>query len=129
MNDTPPTSPKIETLMRVEACPACALVFSLPLDFYLGRLNDQTPIHCPAGHTYTPAKKSRDPLLSIELTELNAEVRQLRAEIERSRAYIARSPLTADGNDLDEEIIARDTYWSPALRAQWDALAEARRDG
>lgn len=45
------------------------------------------------------------------------------------RAYIARYPLATCGNDLDEEIIARDTYWSPALSAQFDALARARQPG
>lgn len=42
------------------------------------------------------------------------------------RAYIARYPLASEGNDLTEEILIRDTYWSPKLRAEWTRLASER---
>lgn len=42
------------------------------------------------------------------------------------RAYIARYPINANGNELDEEIIATDTYWSPRLSETFDRLAAAR---
>ena len=38
------------------------------------------------------------------------------------RCYVARYPLAHGGNDLNEEVLARDTWWSPGLRAQWETL-------
>lgn len=43
-----------------------------------------------------------------------------------SKAYIAAYPFNAKDNTLDEEIIATDTYWSPALRKIWDSLITKR---
>ena len=45
------------------------------------------------------------------------------------RCYIARYPLAHGGNDLNEEVLARDTWWSPGLRAQWETLTNARKPG
>ena len=42
------------------------------------------------------------------------------------RCYIARYPLRADGKDLDEEILFRDTYYSPAVDSEWDRLVAER---
>lgn len=44
-------------------------------------------------------------------------------------AYVARYPLDESGDDLREEIVARDTYWSPELDATFDRLAAARQPG
>ncbi len=40
--------------------------------------------------------------------------------------YIARYPLDAKGDDLEEQILFRDHYWSPALSAEWDRLVAER---
>lgn len=42
------------------------------------------------------------------------------------RCYIATYPLSADGNDLDETILFEDTYYSPTLQVEWDALVTQR---
>ena len=44
----------------------------------------------------------------------------------KRRAYIARYPLDETGNNLKEEILAEDTYWSPKLSNIWDKLVEER---
>jgi hypothetical protein len=38
------------------------------------------------------------------------------------KAYIARYPLNESGNDLNEEIIATDYFWSSILSAEFDRL-------
>jgi hypothetical protein len=43
------------------------------------------------------------------------------------QAYIASYPLSADSDDLDEVIIARDEYWSDRLNSLWDELASKRQ--
>jgi hypothetical protein len=45
------------------------------------------------------------------------------------RCYVARYPLAHGGNDLNEVILARDTWWSPDLRARWEALTGTRKLG
>lgn len=42
------------------------------------------------------------------------------------RCYIARYPLNARGDDLNEEILHRDTYWSRDIEAAWDRLIAER---
>ncbi len=42
------------------------------------------------------------------------------------RCYIARYPLNESGDDLREEILAEDTYYSPLIRAEWDKLVAER---
>ncbi len=42
------------------------------------------------------------------------------------RCYIARYPLNQAGNDLDEQILTEDTYYSPAIRARWEELVTER---
>lgn len=44
----------------------------------------------------------------------------------KRRCYIARYPLNQAGNDLNEEILFEDTYWSPAVNAEWDRLVAKR---
>lgn len=42
-------------------------------------------------------------------------------------AYIAKYELDESGNDLREMVIARDSYWSPTLSAEWDRLTAVRQ--
>ena len=42
------------------------------------------------------------------------------------QCYIARYPLRPDGKGLQEEILFRDTYYSPAVAAEWDRLVALR---
>jgi len=42
-------------------------------------------------------------------------------------AYVARYPLSDDGKDLIEVIIARDSFWSPKLNAAFDEAVKNRR--
>ena len=46
------------------------------------------------------------------------------------RCYIARYTLSASGNDLDEEILLSDTYYSDAIESEWERLvALQEREG
>ena len=45
------------------------------------------------------------------------------------KAYIAKYPLNVSGDDLDEIILARDTYCSPELNKIWDELIVKRQKG
>lgn len=40
----------------------------------------------------------------------------------KRRCYIARYPLADSKDDLREEILFEDTYYSPAVRDKWDEL-------
>lgn len=42
-------------------------------------------------------------------------------------AYIARYELDESGDDLREVVLMRDSYWSPALDAEFDRLALLRQ--
>lgn len=42
------------------------------------------------------------------------------------RCYIARYPLNETGDDLAEQILLSDTYYSPAIMAEWDRLVAER---
>ena len=42
-------------------------------------------------------------------------------------AYIARYRSNAENNDLQEEILFRDTYWSPELSKEWERLTVSPR--
>ncbi len=42
------------------------------------------------------------------------------------RCYIARYPVNAEGTDLAEEILVRDTFYSPHIAAEWDRLVSER---
>jgi hypothetical protein len=45
----------------------------------------------------------------------------------KRKCYIARYPLSTDGKNLDEIILFRDTYYSPAIREKWDELIDIRK--
>lgn len=42
-------------------------------------------------------------------------------------AYIAKYELDESGDDLREVVLARDSYWSPALDEKFDRLVQARQ--
>lgn len=42
------------------------------------------------------------------------------------RCYIARYPLNPAGNDLDEVILFKDSYYSQAVEKEWDRLVAER---
>lgn len=43
------------------------------------------------------------------------------------RCYIARYPLNEEKNDLREEIVCEDTYYSPLIRQNWEKLVACRK--
>ena len=101
--------PSIDQPTRVEVCPVCALVYSMPLDFYLARVKDNGAIHCPAGHALVPsadkALVTADAL--VLCIDLQSQLKQARAELERTRAYIARLPQPPEGPIDDAEFKRR----------------------
>ena len=48
------------------------------------------------------------------------------AQTKTQKCYIARYPLSADGKDLNEETLFRDTFYSPAIIAEWERLIALR---
>ncbi len=47
--------------------------------------------------------------------------------MESRRCYIAKYPLNSMGDDLNEIIIAKDTYFSPRMRELWRSLVSQRK--
>ncbi len=47
-------------------------------------------------------------------------------ENEMRKSYVAIYPLNESGNDLDEQIVMQDSYWSAKLNAEFDRLTIAR---
>ena len=43
------------------------------------------------------------------------------------QAYIARYPLNASRDDLDEQILTRDGYWTEKMAREWERLTADRK--
>ncbi len=44
-----------------------------------------------------------------------------------SQAYIARYPLNASGDDLYEQVLVRDGYWTEKMAREWERLTADRK--
>ncbi len=76
------TQLQIETILIVECCCNCGMLFAMPEDVRARRINDHALFYCPAGHSQSYSSKSEAEKLRDELKRAEKRAKDAKADYE-----------------------------------------------
>ena|ERR1035437_3344896 len=104
-----PTIEAVETLAQV-SCPTCGILHAIPRALHLAAAREQLPLHCPAGHAWTPLPPDCGPSSDLvqSLIEISAALADSRHELQAATIRVAELEAALKGRSpLDRKEMKR----------------------